>query len=303
MTPQKHLLPYLRAFEAVARLQSVRLAGEELGLTSGAVSLQLKKLASGLGVVLFEKDGRGLRLTPAGQNLAEVVARTLGEIQAAATAATQVSVRNVRRLTVALPPAIGAAWLAGALIDFRNQHGIDDLRIRQCIRAEEVDWGITDFAVVFDRPPWPGLWWQLLTEVPLRPVCAPSLFQRIMARRREPRLDDFTLLHEDDGSAWRRWCNVAGAESKSVTHVYFTGVILAVAAATEGYGLALVSEAVIWPHLSDGRLIQPFATSMPATQAYYLVCQESRATDPALAQLTDWLVRHVQEKKAALLVR
>jgi LysR family glycine cleavage system transcriptional activator len=80
-------------------------------------------------------------------------------------------------------------------------------------------------------------------------------------------------------------------------------VILAVAAATEGHGLALVSEAVIWPHLRDGRLIQPFATSMPATQAYYLVCQESRATDPALAQLTGWLVRHVQDKKATLLAR
>ena len=89
MNRQRHLLPYLRAFEAVARLQSVRLAGSELGLSPGAVSLQLKKLAVGLGATLFEKDGRGLRLTPAGQNLAEVVTRALGDIQAAATVATQ----------------------------------------------------------------------------------------------------------------------------------------------------------------------------------------------------------------------
>ncbi len=301
MSRQRHLLPYLRAFEAVARLQSVRLAGSELGLSPGAVSLQLKKLATELGAPVFEKDGRGLRLTPAGQSLAEVVARALGEIQNAAATATQTPKRKARHLTVAIPPALGAAWLAGALIDFRNQFGVDELRVQQCIHVEDVDWSTADLAVVFDRPPWPGLYWRLLTEVPLRPVCAPNLFQRIMARRREPRLDDFTLLHEDDGSAWRRWCKVAGAKSKSVTHVHFTGVIHAVAAAIEGHGLALVSEAIVWPHLRDGRLIQPFATAMPAPQAYYLACRENRATDPVLTQLSDWLVRHVQEKKAALL--
>ena len=59
----------LRAFEATARLGSVRLAADSLALTHGAVSRRISKLSDDLGFRLFEKRGRGLRLTSAGETL------------------------------------------------------------------------------------------------------------------------------------------------------------------------------------------------------------------------------------------
>ena len=67
----------LRAFEAVARLGSMRAAADELSLTHGAVSRRVAKLADDLGLVLVEPAGRGLRITAAGQLLASSMNRAL----------------------------------------------------------------------------------------------------------------------------------------------------------------------------------------------------------------------------------
>jgi DNA-binding transcriptional LysR family regulator len=63
------LFPQLIVFEAVARLRSVTRAAEELHLAQPTVSSQLKKLSSALELTLFQPDGRGIRLTTAGEVL------------------------------------------------------------------------------------------------------------------------------------------------------------------------------------------------------------------------------------------
>ncbi|MCR2535895.1 LysR family transcriptional regulator, partial [Salmonella enterica] len=70
----------LRAFEAVARLGSVRAAADELSLTHGAVSRRVTKLADDLGLTLVEPAGRGLRVTADGRLLASSMGRALALI-------------------------------------------------------------------------------------------------------------------------------------------------------------------------------------------------------------------------------
>ena len=111
----------LRAFEATARLGSVRLAADSLALTHGAVSRRITKLANDIGVRLFEKDGRGLRLTSAGETLNLTLGRFFGEL-----AATVESLRDTgagkTALVLSCEPSVAMRWLIPRLGGFQVAH-------------------------------------------------------------------------------------------------------------------------------------------------------------------------------------
>ena len=276
-------LPYLRAFDAVARLGSVRAAADELALSPGAVSLQLRRLAETTGLVLFERAGRGLALTFAGREFARAVARGLGELEDAVGASRTVA--PPRALTVALPPALGMAWLSAAVIEHAQDRGVTRLAIRSCVRAAEVDWSVVDMAVVYDNPPFADLWWTPMSGVRLRAVCSPVLYPQLARAARERRLDGLTLLHEDEGGEWRRWSRAAGIGLDGAGDAFLPSVGQAVSGALAGRGLALVSDVFVGRDLAAGRLLQPFAATIPASQAYYFVAPPQAADDEALAAL------------------
>ena len=140
----------LRAFEATARLGSVRLAADSLALTHGAVSRRITKLANDIGVRLFEKNGRGLRLTPAGETLNLTLSRFFGEL-AATVQSLRATSAGKTALVLSCEPSVAMRWLiprlggfqaahpnialhlsvGGGLVDFRKNHV--DLAIRRQI--------------------------------------------------------------------------------------------------------------------------------------------------------------------------
>ncbi|MGH6809775.1 MAG: LysR family transcriptional regulator [Ensifer adhaerens] len=209
-----HFLPYLRAFEAVARIGSVRQAADELGLSPGAVSLQLRRLSETTGLTLLEKSGRNIRLTAAGRDFAQTVSHAIGNLAVAVENGAERKLENhQKKLTVALPPALAIAWMAGLLVQFADTRGVTDLAMRSCIRASDVQWDDVDLAIVYDNPPFDGLWWQVVSDVKLRTICSPLLFPRLEGSHRDRKLRDVTLLHEDDGREWTRWS--AASRSKA----------------------------------------------------------------------------------------
>lgn len=144
-----HFLPYIRAFEAVARIGSVRQAADELGLSPGAVSLQLRRLSETTGLTLLEKSGRNIKLTAAGREFAQTVSHAIGNLAAAVEDGTDRRLEShQRKLTVSLPPALAIAWMAGLLVQFAGARGVTDLSMRNCIRASDVVWDDVDLAVV-----------------------------------------------------------------------------------------------------------------------------------------------------------
>ncbi len=103
----------LRAFEAVARLGSVCLAADGLALTHGAVSRRITKLSGELGFRLFERSGRGLRLTPAGETLKLTTSRFLAELTATVESLRAVEVRQ-NALVLSCEPSVAMRWLIRA---------------------------------------------------------------------------------------------------------------------------------------------------------------------------------------------
>lgn len=284
-------LHYLPAFEAVSRHESVRGAAEELNLSPSAVSLQMKKLSDSTGIKLFEKDGRNLRLTRAGSDFAQAVLVSLGQIETATrTAKDGGSSGQPDALTVSVPTALGVAWLSATTVEFAEMRGIPNLTIKEAVAAIDVDWDTCDIAVVYDNPPFAGYYWRSLSEVRLRTVCSPILFPRLDLQHRERKLNGLTLLHEDNGEEWTNWAIAARVSLEGSARVRVTSVAQAIASAVQGRGMALVSDVLTRTYLAEGRLIQPFATSINAGRAYYVLCREGRSREPVLQSFIDHII-------------
>lgn len=276
-------LPYLKVFEAVARLGTLRGAADELHLSPSAISLQLRKLGDATGIVLFERDGRNVALTEAGRDFSRTVSQALAQLSMAVRDSGRHDGHDhARSLSVSLPTALGVAWLSGAVVEFAESRGISNLIINEAIVADAVDWERSDIAVVYDNPPFAGRWWQLLSEVRLKTVCSPVLFPRLDLQHRERRLNGITLLHEDDGQEWNKWAIAARVDLQGSARVRVPSVAHAVASAVQGRGIALLSDVLTGSYLNEGRLIQPFSTAINAARAYYFVAATDRADDPLL---------------------
>jgi LysR family glycine cleavage system transcriptional activator len=283
-------LHHFRAFEAVGRLGSLRQAADELHVTPGAVSQQLRKLQAELGVALLEKDGRRLRLTEAGRQLMAASAVALGELTGCINGlATRAAGRDKRRLVVSVPLSLGVSWLLPRVFGFLDLAGIAELDLRHATGAADVDWRGADAALVYDNPPFPGFWWEKLSEVQLRPVMSPRLWQAGGFESAEA----FTrerLLHEDDGSEWRRWLQAARVARSADRHAHFDSLVMVLAAAEAGDGVALVSDFVTHEAVRAGRLVAPQILSIPASRGYYVLAPQARAHDPLLRRFAAWLM-------------
>ncbi|MHA6686876.1 LysR family transcriptional regulator [Mesorhizobium sp. A556] len=286
MTRSLAFLPYLRVFEAVARLGTLKGAAEELHLSPGAISLQLRKLSERTGATLFEKAGRNVILTSAGRDFSQAVSHNLRQLsQAARAAGRPVGDGPVQSLKVSVPTALGIAWLSSAVVEFAESRGIASVTINEAVTHDQVAWESNDIAVVYDNPPFQGRSWQLLSEVKLRPVCSPTLFPRLDLQRRERALTGTTLLHEDDGDEWAKWAAAARISLQGSARVRVPSVAHAVASAVQGKGIALVSDVLTRGYLGEGHLIQPFPTAINASRAYYLLWAIDRADDQLLQSL------------------
>lgn len=288
-------LQYLPAFEATARLGGVRNAAEELNLSPSAISLQLKKLSEATGIVLFRKSGRNVALTQAGKDFSQAVAISLGQLDTATRASRKIAAGDQpAALSVSVPTALGVAWLTAVIVDFAQSNGIASLTINEAISAAEVNWDENDLAIVYDNPPFAGKYWRSLSEVRLRTVCSPKLFPRLDLRNRDRKLSSVALLHEDDGGEWAKWSVAARIALEGNTHVRVNSVAQAIASAVQGHGVALVSDVLTRNYLSEGRLIQPFSTTINAAREYYIVCRMDRAGDPVLSALADHVIEQLR---------
>ncbi|TCW78762.1 LysR family transcriptional regulator [Burkholderia sp. SRS-46] len=283
-------LAYFRAFEAVARLGLVRAAASELCITPGAVSQQLRSLQDSLGVELLVKDGRQLRLTEAGKRLQRSVAVALFEIE---DCLEQLSggadSAPIPVLNISLPLALGVSWLAPNLFEFADGTGLSSMNIQSCNDPAQIDWRTTDVAIIYGNAPWPGLAWHLLAGVDIAPVCSPRLLNEATALRSVEELADCWLLHEDDGTEWRRWLGKSKVAKLPMRNARFGSIALALSAALEGKGVALASRWLVRDYLRDGRLVFPFDVTIEASKSYYCLCLETRASEPAIAGFMDWI--------------
>ncbi|WP_448108208.1 LysR substrate-binding domain-containing protein [Pseudomonas azerbaijanoccidentalis] len=280
-----------KVFECVARLGNISAAADELHVTSGAVSQQLKALQVSLGVELLVKQGRQLVLTDSGRVLQKHVASAIREIGGAVSVLRNATVRpdEVKPLTLSIPGAYGLSWLATRLFTFMDENRHIKLNVISEVSYGLVDWRRADVAVTYGTPPGAGFWWRLLHGIRMTPVCSPQLLRGDRAIRQLSDLAHHRLLHEDDGAQWRRWLTEARCHEREYSSVHFDDFGMVLQGAIDGFGVALSDELVSARDLDDGRLVQPFTLSVPALHNYYCVCNDSSRGRPEVDEFIEWL--------------
>ena len=286
MRPRLPPLNALKAFEAAARHESFTRAAEELFVTQGAVSHQVKALEQELGLKLFNRERQRLVITEAGRDYLNVVRDAFDRI---AVGTEQLLHRqNAGVLTVSTSPDFAAKWLVHRLGRFAEQHSSIVLKLSASL--QHVDFAREDFdlAVRHGDGQWPGLHVTRLCEEELFPVCSPALAR---AMRTPQDLKKHTLLHIDERRDWGAWLEKAGAGGVDFARgPVFNQASMALDAAVDGQGVALARSALAAWDLGAGRLVRPFAASLKLPYSYWIVCPKPTASLPKIATFREWLL-------------
>ena len=293
MKRQNLPLSGLRAFEAAARHQSFTAAAEELHVTHGAVSQQIKRLEVQTGLALFERHNRGVRLTEAGAALLPVLSGAFDQIGAALDSLSQPTGRGL--VSVTTTPYLAARWLIPHLTGWRQTTGARDVDLHPTLDFVDIAAGACDIGIRCGQPPWPGLTAELLLPIHLTPLCAPTLLQSGPQLRRPRDLAQHTLIHADihghaRGEEWQTWLAAAGEASVADGGgLQFREPALALQAAADGLGVAMGYLEFVQDDLASGRLVQPFRLAVRHSFSYYLVTPSARPPKEQAGRFAAWL--------------
>ena len=277
----------LRSFEAAARHESFTKAAEELCVTQGAVSHQVKALEQELGLKLFHRERQRLVITEAGRHYLVVVRDALDRI--ALGTERLVQRQGSGALTLSTSPDFAAKWLVHRLGRFAEVHPDIDLRVSATMHHVDFAREDVDLAVRHGDGNWAGLHVERLCSEQLFPVCSPKLVADGLDEPRD--VLRFPLLHLDGRQDWSRWLEAAGVSNPDVSHgPIMNRASMLIDAAVDGQGIALARSALAAWDLINGRLVRPFAAVLPLTKCYWIVSPKATATLPKIARARDWLL-------------
>lgn len=280
----------LRAFDVAARNLNLSAAAEEMNVTHAAVSRQVKQLEERLGVKLFERLPRGLKLTVHGALLAEGTREAFDRL---ATALEDVSVPAVRRkLTISTFSSLAARWLMPRLQAFATLFPDADLQVITTSRLVDFSREDVDIGIRFGSGRYPGLHVVPLFKPMEIAVASPAALERGPPIRSFADLKHHMLLHDDSHRGWIRWLDAAGAKGVNARRGIICGDRNSLLqAAIEGQGVALASEVFVANELAAGRLVKVFDAEVATEFAIYAVCLPRRLNDPLISGTLEWLSR------------
>jgi LysR family glycine cleavage system transcriptional activator len=287
-------LSTLRPFEAAARLESFTRAAEELALTHGAVSHQVRALEDYVGTPLFARHGKRVALTPAGRAFAERVRAALDEI---AQAAEQLRVRRDDRLTVSVLPSFASRWLMPRLIRFMDAHPKIEVNvIASTVLANFRDDEI-DVAIRFGVGPWPPLICEVFLEDEYFPVASPEM--AASCKLKKPRDLLSTRIIREDRDYWKQWFEAAGVpieEAKAARGPLFNDSTYALQAAARGEGIALARRSIATEDLERGVLKRLFELRVPSRERYWFVCPKETVDTMKVKAFKAWVKAELRKK-------
>ncbi|MEO4046503.1 LysR substrate-binding domain-containing protein [Pseudomonas sp. CAU 1711] len=289
-------LTALRTFESAARLASFRAAALELSVTPTAVSHQIRGLEQWLGVLLFERLGRGVRLTEAGEKLQRNLHGALLEVDRCLT--TLRPQPGEQCISLNTMPAFAALWLIPRLGRFYRRH--PGIRVRIETSNELVDLerdASLDLVIRCVLGEYPQLHQQFLMEERFAAYAAPQLLQRLPG---EAELIGVGWEAPLSGlPAWETWADRAGEDwVHGATRRDYPDEHYALQAAIAGQGLVLASSVLASDSLASG-LLQPYRSDISLPGARYLaLCVPGRQRQPALKALLDWLAEEAALENA-----
>ncbi len=287
----------LRAFEAAARHASFTGAATELQLTQGAVSHQLRELETRLGKRLFEREARGISLTPAGEIYLPFVREALQRLRSGAQAINPSVADDV--VTVSCSPNFAQKWLVPRLGKFVADHPDLDCRISAAAQHVTFESDGIDLAVRHGDGNWPDLDVTQLCAETVFAVCSPHLDTDLRTIESIDDLSRYTLIHDQQREGWKAWLQEHGAKPgkfKLNRGPVLSQTSLAIDAAIACQGIALARSALVQLDLDAGRLIQPLPYQNNADFAYWIVGPAANFDRAPVARFRQWLLEQAGDQ-------
>jgi len=288
----------LRTLEAAGRHLNFTRAADELGLTPAAVSHQIKEFEDQIGVALFARTSRSVRLTEAGSVLFDASGEAMSLLNRAVAKAQKLA-RGQSLLKVTADAHFAAKWLMRRVDGFRALRPDIELRFDISFDLRDFDSDDVDVGIRFGAGKYPGLIADRLFENVIVPVCSPVLLNNGAPLKTPRDLFNHRLVHIEWSRQgvtwpnWRMWMAAAGVDDfdDSRTVVFGTSSD-AIQAAIEGSAVALADFAMVAHDLSEGRLVQPFelGVRMAPEFAYHLVYPRGSAGDPRIVAFRAWIL-------------
>lgn len=298
-------LSALRAFEAAGRHLSFSKAADELHVTQGAVSRQIKSLETHLKSKLFVRLTRRVELTETGATYLAAMSAAFDEIEHATKRTLSPSVQ--KSLSVSLLPSMAILWLMPRLTSFMRAH--PDIRINASASLDPADFENADIAIRVGKLPgkrysgegsqitfkmvenWKGIVATHLWDDVVQPVCSRKFLEKGPPLRTPQDLRHYPFIHNAArGDCWPAWLRSQGAGNiRPKGDLTFSHSFMAVQAVREHRGIAVIPTVEIENLEWKKELVLPFAARLRSAGEYYLLCREEKAQSREVKLFTKWL--------------
>ncbi|NQY82169.1 MAG: transcriptional regulator GcvA [Alphaproteobacteria bacterium] len=282
----------LRAFETSARYLSFTKAAKELFLTQSAISHQIKGLEELVHQKLFLRQNRRLILTRPGQEFLITVRKILPTLHRSVEKMRQGNAS--KKITISTLPSIAATWLVAKLGRLRGAFPEIDLMVIASDTPDNFNSdNAIDFAIHFTHPISKGLWQRKMMDEYYLPVCAPALRNNPKLPLRDPSdLRHHTLIHQDETLGWNGWFSHYELNDITPSRILsFNHGDLAIQAAVDGQGVALVRRVMAQHALAQNNLVPLFNMPVPTRRKYFILAPQETTENAMIMQVIEWLCK------------
>ncbi|MFK0691261.1 LysR family transcriptional regulator [Mesorhizobium sp. IMUNJ 23033] len=290
-------LPPLRAIqalEAVGRLGSVNEAANELGVSPGAVSQQLRKAEEALGARLLERKGRNVELTTWGRLYYSGIAVAFEELRNAQNALAKARMKS--GLVVSCLPSLAIKWIGPQLLDWQIAHSGASIRLVGTETEPRLQDDQTDFRISYGEKRRDFEHYSEMFTDWVVPACAPTLLARHPLSSPADVFDlpllgiEWDRVHRSP-PGWAEWAARIGATYKGgMGEVVFSLSSAAIDAAVNGHGFVLAQLGMVADELASGRLVVPFDTRIRMPEPYFLAWNRAALEKPHGAEFRAWVL-------------
>ena len=291
----------LRSFEAAARLSSISKAANELCVTQGAVSKQIKLLESFLSVALFTRGPSGVSLTPAGRNYLHSVSNALNELN---SSGEQLQTSPIQQqLLLDVIPSMTNIWLIPRIHSFEQR--FPHLKVDLITGDGQPDFNRTqaDISIRCLLPSTSSGHILELAREKLLLVASPSLLQCSPIHEKSDILQHRLLKQNTRPQLWDNFLqrqqllpgNLPG-HSKINFGMGFQHFFMSMKAAEEGLGLALIPDFLAATAIAENRLVNPLQISLDTDYRYYLFSPSYKAELRKTLEFCQWLQGEMKNK-------
>ncbi|OEO26061.1 LysR substrate-binding domain-containing protein [Pseudomonas marincola] len=284
----------LVAFESAARHLSFTFAANELNVTQGAISRQVRLLEDYLGKALFERTTRAMSLTPTGNQYYEVVRESL--LQLASATGEIRHWRGAQQVTVATSTAMASLWLLPKVAEFQRDNEDIDLRIIAYDHVKDYSRLDCDLALYYCRTAPKGMQVTPLFSEEVFPVCSPGYLAKHPELVSVEQFSTCTLLWLEDPQrdwiGWSEWFLRLGRKMVEPKHrININSYSMLLQSAISGQGIALAWSNLVDNHLQTGALVRPVQSTL-LTEGQFCLLEPSNRTSSrqSVKQFRSWLI-------------